>query len=215
MTPCAPSLRPALRVAWRRARAFSLMEILVVVALLGVLASLVVPNLAGATTPLPREVGRALELDLRRARIESIAAVREVPAVAALAGDYTLLVVATAPAPRGGAPADTVARGLLTLRPTPSANGNGDAYQSWNRLQPTATHSTSAATAPAGLRPPVSASATSCCRSASVSADPSSRADCPTPFAIARSPRVRVGARRDGRPQAPVVVGPAGQVRIT
>jgi prepilin-type N-terminal cleavage/methylation domain-containing protein len=81
MTPCAPSLRPALRVAWRRARAFSLMEMLVVVALLGVLASLVVPNLAGATTPLPREVGRVLELDLRRARIESIAAVREVQLV--------------------------------------------------------------------------------------------------------------------------------------
>ena len=81
MKPCAPSLRPALRVAWRRARAFSLMEMLVVVALLGVLASLVVPNLAGATTPLPREVGRVLELDLRRARIESIAAVREVQLV--------------------------------------------------------------------------------------------------------------------------------------
>jgi len=81
MKPCAPSLRHSLRVAWRRARAFSLMEMLVVVALLGVLASLVVPNLAGATTPLPREIGRVLELDLRRARIESIAAVREVQLV--------------------------------------------------------------------------------------------------------------------------------------
>lgn len=81
MKPCAPRPRPSPRAAWRRARAFSLMEMLVVVALLGILASLVVPNLAGATTPLPREVGRVLELDLRRARIESIAAVREVQLV--------------------------------------------------------------------------------------------------------------------------------------
>lgn len=81
MKASAPPLRASMRFARRRARAFSLMEMLVVLALLAVLASLVVPNLAGATTPLPREVGRVLELDLRRARIESIAAVREVQLV--------------------------------------------------------------------------------------------------------------------------------------
>ncbi|MBI1304525.1 MAG: prepilin-type N-terminal cleavage/methylation domain-containing protein [Phycisphaera sp.] len=81
MTRAATPTRASERRATRAARAFSLMEILVVTTLLAVLASLVVPNLAGATAPLPREVGRVLELDLRRARIESIAAVREVQLV--------------------------------------------------------------------------------------------------------------------------------------
>jgi prepilin-type N-terminal cleavage/methylation domain-containing protein len=81
MTTLAATLRASMRGAARGARAFSLMEVLVVIALLGILASLVVPNLAGSTAPLPREIGRVLELDLRRARIESIAAVREVQLV--------------------------------------------------------------------------------------------------------------------------------------
>src|SRR5688572_30554918 len=46
--------------------------------------------------------------------------------------------------------------------PQPKLNGNGDAYQSWNSDQPTATAKISLPTAPPTLRPPVSASATSC-----------------------------------------------------
>ena len=69
---------------WRRARCrrcpptgFTLVEILIVAVILGILASVVVPSLGSASSPIPRPIADLLELDMRRARIESIGAVRE------------------------------------------------------------------------------------------------------------------------------------------
>lgn len=58
-------------------RAFSLIEVLIVVLVLAILASLVVPSLANATAPLPRTIADLLEADFRRARTEAIGTVRE------------------------------------------------------------------------------------------------------------------------------------------
>ena len=46
----------------------------------------------------------------------------------------------------------------------PSAKGSGEAYQSWNSAQASDTAKIRPAVSPRGLRPPVSLSATSCCR---------------------------------------------------
>jgi hypothetical protein len=46
----------------------------------------------------------------------------------------------------------------------PSSNGSGEAYQYWNRAHSRATAKMKWAVAPTGLRPPVSLSATSCCK---------------------------------------------------
>ena len=58
-------------------RAFTLIEILLVVLVVAILASLVIPNLANATAPLPRTIADLLEADFRRARTEAIGTVRE------------------------------------------------------------------------------------------------------------------------------------------
>ncbi len=52
--------------------------------------------------------------------------------------------------------------------PKPTMKGSGEAYQSWNSDQATATTVMARAVKPDGLRPPVSASATSCSRSTGV-----------------------------------------------
>lgn len=62
-------------------RAFSLVEVLIVVLVLAILASLVVPSLANATAPLPRTIADLLEADFRRARTEAIGTVREMQMV--------------------------------------------------------------------------------------------------------------------------------------
>lgn len=46
----------------------------------------------------------------------------------------------------------------------PSSNGRGEAYQYWNSAQSRHTVNTTPAVHPVGFRPPVSLSATSCCR---------------------------------------------------
>ena len=66
----------------RARRAFTLVEILIVVVVMALLASLVVPSLANATAPLPRAVSDLLEADFRRARVEAIGTVREIHMVA-------------------------------------------------------------------------------------------------------------------------------------
>lgn len=81
MTPPRPDLTAP--IAPNRARrAFTLVEILVVVVVMAILASLVVPSLANATAPLPRALSDLLEADFRRARVESIGTVREIHMVA-------------------------------------------------------------------------------------------------------------------------------------
>ncbi len=53
----------------------------------------------------------------------------------------------------------------------PSEKGSGEAIQSWNSDQASAVSITIFATTPVGLRPPVSASATSCLSCSSDSPD--------------------------------------------
>src|SRR5688572_24116474 len=70
-----------------------------------------------------------------------------------------------------------MARACVSLsRNTPSTNGSGDAYQSWNVDQATASRNSRRRATPAGLRPPVSDSATSCSSSAAPSDARGSRA---------------------------------------
>lgn len=57
---------------------FTIIEMLIVVIVLGVLASLVIPSLASATLPIPRSLADLVEYDLRRARVESVGMVSEV-----------------------------------------------------------------------------------------------------------------------------------------
>ena len=59
-------------------RAFSFVEVLVVAAILGLFASLVIPRLASAKLPQATPVENTLEADLRLARTEAIARARPV-----------------------------------------------------------------------------------------------------------------------------------------
>lgn len=72
MTPRAPTSLPA-----RGLRAFTLVEVLVVVIVLAILASVALPTLAGASAPIARPIADLLENDLRRARLEAMGSMRE------------------------------------------------------------------------------------------------------------------------------------------
>jgi prepilin-type N-terminal cleavage/methylation domain-containing protein len=61
----------------RRHVGFTLIEVLIVVLVLAIFASMVVPGLANAQAPIPRPLADLIELDLRRAAIESVGSVRE------------------------------------------------------------------------------------------------------------------------------------------
>jgi prepilin-type N-terminal cleavage/methylation domain-containing protein len=82
-------------------RAFTLVEIMIVVLVLAILASLVVPTLANAAAPLPRAIADLLEADFRRARIESLGSVREIHMV--IGGDRDRWWLQPAGAPRQAA----------------------------------------------------------------------------------------------------------------
>ena len=77
----------ARRAFARARRAFSLVELFIVVVVLAILASLVMPSMANATAPLPRTVGDLLEADFRRARTEAIVNAREMHMVVSAARD--------------------------------------------------------------------------------------------------------------------------------
>jgi prepilin-type N-terminal cleavage/methylation domain-containing protein len=64
-------------------RAFTLIELVVVVAILAVLAAAVLPGLANAATPTARPVVDLLEADLRRAKIEAMSALQPTQLVVA------------------------------------------------------------------------------------------------------------------------------------
>ena len=68
--------------------------------------------------------------------------------------------------------------------PNPNMKGSGEAYQSWNSDQQTATTMIALAVSPDGLRPPVSASATSSSRSTFVGPLPRS-SPCPSSQVLA------------------------------
>jgi prepilin-type N-terminal cleavage/methylation domain-containing protein len=69
----------------RLARAFTLVELLLVVLVLAVMASLVVPTLANALAPIAEHVAALLESDLRRARLHSMGTLR--PSVLVVGAD--------------------------------------------------------------------------------------------------------------------------------
>jgi prepilin-type N-terminal cleavage/methylation domain-containing protein len=60
----------------RFAKAFTLIEILLVALILAVMASLVVPTLASASAPLNEQVSALLDADLRRGRLNSMGAMQ-------------------------------------------------------------------------------------------------------------------------------------------
>lgn len=60
----------------RFAKAFTLVEILLVTLILAVMASLVVPTLANASAPLNGQVSALLDADLRRGRLNSMGAMQ-------------------------------------------------------------------------------------------------------------------------------------------
>lgn len=60
----------------RFAKAFTLVEILLVALILAVMASLVVPTLANATAPLNDQVSALLDADLRRGRLNAMGAMQ-------------------------------------------------------------------------------------------------------------------------------------------
>jgi prepilin-type N-terminal cleavage/methylation domain-containing protein len=59
------------RVRRQLQRAFTLVELMVVVALLAILATLVAPGLVNASAPLPQTIISTIEIDMRRACIEA------------------------------------------------------------------------------------------------------------------------------------------------
>lgn len=96
-------------------RAFTLVEVLIVVALLAILATLVAPSLANATAPLPRTIVSTLEIDMRRASIEAIG--RLTPVAVVVSGDRGGWWVAELTTPANAIPGTTRVLGRGSLGP--------------------------------------------------------------------------------------------------
>lgn len=124
MSPRSTSF-PHRTAAWHRtdrclsslSRGFTLVEIMIVVLMLAILASLVGPTLANATAPLPRTIGDVLEADFRRARVEAISTVREMHLVVAADRAQWWLQPAGAPDAATALPSSTRILGLGNLAP--------------------------------------------------------------------------------------------------
>jgi prepilin-type N-terminal cleavage/methylation domain-containing protein len=89
-----------------RRRGFSFVEVIVVVGILGIFASLVIPGLASARLPIAAPIEHALEADLRHARTEAIARARPVVLVVARDGSGWWIASETNP----GEPIDATLR---------------------------------------------------------------------------------------------------------
>jgi prepilin-type N-terminal cleavage/methylation domain-containing protein len=61
--------------------AFTLVEVLIVVVIMAILATVVAPRLANATAPLPQVIASTLEIDMRRAAVEATGRLRPVSIV--------------------------------------------------------------------------------------------------------------------------------------
>ena len=83
-----------------RARAFTLLEVMVAVAVVGVFAVLVIPGLADAARPMGEPIRQLLDADLRRARTESMVRGEPIVMVAARDGSGWWLAPAQAPSQR-------------------------------------------------------------------------------------------------------------------
>lgn len=81
----------------RHRRGFSMVELMLVVAIVGLFAGIVIPNFANGSRPLGQPVADMLNADLRRARTEAM--VRNQPVVAVAARDGSAWWLATASDP--------------------------------------------------------------------------------------------------------------------
>lgn len=105
-----------LRHSWLM-RAFTLIEILVVVAVIAILASVTLPTLAGATAPLARPIADLIEDDLRLARFEAMGSMRETVVVVGADRDRWWLQPAGELGAERALPATMRVIGLDTLTP--------------------------------------------------------------------------------------------------
>lgn len=112
MTSAARHLPPA---PARLRRAFTLVEVLIVVTLVAILAALVAPGLANATAPLPQTIASTLEIDMRRASIEAIGRLQPVGLV--VSADRTSWWVAEVATPANAIPGTTRILGNGSLGP--------------------------------------------------------------------------------------------------
>ena len=96
-------------------RAFTLVELMVVVALLAILATLVAPGLVNASAPLPQTILSTIEIDMRRACIEALG--RLEPVAVGLSGDRTSWWIATVARPDEPIPGTTRILGNGSLQP--------------------------------------------------------------------------------------------------
>ena len=81
----------------RSRRGFSMVELMLVVAIVGLFAGIVIPNFANGSRPLGQPVAELLNADLRRARTEAMVRNQTVVAVAATDGSAWWLATATDP----------------------------------------------------------------------------------------------------------------------
>ncbi len=81
-----------------RRRAFTLVELMIVVGVIGVFAGVVIPRMGDGARPIAARVAEILEADLRRARTEALARGGPIVAVAAADGHAWWLAGAKTPA---------------------------------------------------------------------------------------------------------------------
>lgn len=113
LPPASTRSRPALRAA----RGFTLIEMLVVVVVMAILASVALPTLAGASAPLARPIADLLENDLRIARFEAMGSMRDTLLVVGEARDRWWLQPAGELEPARALPASLRVIGVDTLKP--------------------------------------------------------------------------------------------------